>query len=199
MSEGFEIKDTVSPVLAALKTQFARCGKLLNKAAVRLQAEMVLRTAGNKGRAGAQSIQRKLEWDGPTAFVRVGSNFKASRFFNYGTGIYGPRHARIYPKTAKALSWISGTYGTFKGTASRAGMALTMRQDPATGKVSYSLPKAKSVTFNPRITVLSTKGMKAVPFLEPSLEIVSREFKDDIIFEVKNGFDKAKSGEQGME
>jgi hypothetical protein len=40
---------------------------------------------------------------GGVPVVRVGTRVRYARWVHDGTGLYGPRHTRIYPKTAKAL------------------------------------------------------------------------------------------------
>lgn len=70
---------------------------------------------------------------------RIGSRRHNARWVHDGTGIYGPRHARIVPKTASSLAWRSTVYGAKYGKY--AGWAF-----------------AKSV-----------KGMKPNPFLKNAL------------------------------
>lgn len=52
-------------------------------------------------------------WRGQPA-VRVGTNDKKARLVHDGTGIYGPRGARIVPRTKRALAFPGGRYGRKK-------------------------------------------------------------------------------------
>lgn len=64
------------------------------------------------------SIQvRLLEHGGSggSPLVRIGTGLKHARFVHDGTGVYGPRHRPITPKTAKVLVFPSGTYGAKRG------------------------------------------------------------------------------------
>ena len=47
--------------------------------------------------------------------VRVGTNVFYARYVHDGTGLYGPKHALIYPKTAKVLVFRSKIYGAKHG------------------------------------------------------------------------------------
>jgi hypothetical protein len=51
------------------------------------------------------SINTQLISLGGKVSVRVGTNVEYAVFVHDGTGIYGPKGARIYPKTAKVLAW----------------------------------------------------------------------------------------------
>jgi hypothetical protein len=68
-------------------------------------------------------------------------NVGYARYVEQGTGLYGPRHARIVPKRAKVLSWVGG------------GSRLTGR-----GKGSR------------RIFARSVAGRKATPYLLPGVK-----------------------------
>jgi hypothetical protein len=47
--------------------------------------------------------------------VRVGTHLKYARWVHDGTGLYGPRHAMIKPRSAKFLVFKSARYGAKKG------------------------------------------------------------------------------------
>jgi len=47
--------------------------------------------------------------------VRVGTHVKHARWVHSGTGLYGPKHAYIKPRTAKFLVFRSVKYGAKKG------------------------------------------------------------------------------------
>lgn len=71
--------------------------------------------------------------------VRVGSHLHYAFYVHEGTGLYGPHKTKIFPKKAKALVWKSAVYGHKKGK------------------------------FAGKVTVRSTKGMKANKFLVEAL------------------------------
>ena len=71
--------------------------------------------------------------------VKVGTGVYYARWVHDGTGIYGPRHAKITPKTAKALVFRSKIYGAKKGK------------------------------FAGKVVVASVKGMRGNPFLADAL------------------------------
>jgi hypothetical protein len=62
------------------------------------------------------SLTRELTL-GPHGWIgRVGTNVSYARWVHDGTGIYGPHHALIVPRTAKALRWRGGGgVGKLKG------------------------------------------------------------------------------------
>lgn len=52
------------------------------------------------------SLTHEFATTGRTRMVaRIGTNVKHARFVHDGTGLYGPRHALIVPKSKKALRW----------------------------------------------------------------------------------------------
>lgn len=71
--------------------------------------------------------------------VRVGSRLHYALYVHEGTGIYGPKKTRIFPKKAKALVWKSAVYGHKKGK------------------------------FAGKVTARSTKGMAGNKFLTAAL------------------------------
>lgn len=71
--------------------------------------------------------------------VRVGTGVYYARWVHDGTGIYGPKHMKITPKTAQALVFRSKTYGAKKGK------------------------------FAGKVVVRSVKGMRGNPFLADAL------------------------------
>jgi hypothetical protein len=73
--------------------------------------------------------------------VEVGTNVKYARWVHDGTGIYGPRQARIYPRTAKVMVF-----------------------SPRTSAGQFIPRKKRAVVF-----AKSTKGMKGRPFLKDAL------------------------------
>jgi hypothetical protein len=79
---------------------------------------------------------------------RIGSRLYYAMWVHNGTGIYGPRHMRITPKTANVLAWKSKVYGAKRGK------------------------------YAGWVFAKSTKGMKPNPFLKKALPaaILSRAF-----------------------
>lgn len=52
----------------------------------------------------------------PEGFLaRIGTNVFYARYVHDGTGLYGPKHALIYPQTAKVLVFRSKIYGAKRG------------------------------------------------------------------------------------
>lgn len=104
--------------------------------------------------------------------VEVGTNKHYARYVEYGTGIYGPKGARIVPKTAKALAWKSvaakmyGVAGGRIGPGFNVGMVLL-----ASG---VSKRKGKIVANAARNTYLvfarSIRGMKPWHFMEKAFK-----------------------------
>jgi len=81
----------------------------------------------------------------------VGS--KVLVWIDEGTGLFGPRHHRIVPVHRKALSWTGGTFGP--------GGSL---------RLSGQARKGKAGAGAHRITVRSTKGMRARPFIDRAVK-----------------------------
>lgn len=51
------------------------------------------------------SVQVDLRAVATRPSVRIGTNLKRARYVHFGTGIYGPRRAKIVPRTKKALAF----------------------------------------------------------------------------------------------
>ena len=75
--------------------------------------------------------------------VRVGTNVFYAIYVHNGTGLYGPKHAVIRPKRARALVFKSKIYGAKRGK------------------------------FAGRVVVSYVRGMKPNPFLENALKSAS--------------------------
>lgn len=88
-------------------------------------AKTAITTAINKSLIGYQATARQLapidkgglrasiqvtpaSWSGNSAKGSVGTNLNYAIFQEQGTGVYGPYHTPIVPKTKKALAWYSG-------------------------------------------------------------------------------------------
>ena len=68
-------------------------------------------TAKDTGRTMGGWAVNRLK---PMAYM-IWNRFKHALYLETGTGIYGPRRRRIYPKTAKFLSWIPFNKNTAGG------------------------------------------------------------------------------------
>lgn len=90
----------------AALTQLAIAGASVD---IRRRANRVL----NAARAGApvdtgrlrNSIGVEYFTDGSTVGARIGSNLDYAIWQEMGTGLYGPRHAMIYPKRGRFMVW----------------------------------------------------------------------------------------------
>ena len=89
----------------------------------------------------------------PTS-VTIASLAPYSRYVEEGTGLYGPKHARITPKAAQALRWLGGTYGP--GGSLR--LTGTRRSGKAGAGAAYVFAR-------------SVKGRRATPYFFPGAEI----------------------------
>lgn len=54
--------------------------------------------------------------------VRVGTAVRYAYWVHEGTGLYGPRHARIYPRTARYMRWKNKATGKYVFAQSTKGM-----------------------------------------------------------------------------
>ncbi len=95
----------------------------LNKRGLRVKGRAQLNLGGGTG-SGPKRIDTGLLRStifNDTVMVnndlrqRIGSRQYYAMWVHEGTGLYGPRKARIYPKTAKFLAWKSTVYGAKKG------------------------------------------------------------------------------------
>jgi hypothetical protein len=116
-----------------------------------------IRKTGNLGRSIRPGFL-----SGTKAFVNAEASYAA--YVEKGTGIYGPKHKPIVPRTKKMLAWRTGAVtlsgrSRVKGGVEQAGWAF-----------------AKSV-----------KGRKATPFLEPGArKAVERNGLKDVVIKLWN-------------
>lgn len=82
-------------------------------------------------------------------------------YVEFGTGIFGPLHKKITPKTGKVLAFHWG-----KGAA----VATRMAQRPSARRVGKARMAAYDATLMFRASV---KGMKAQPMFKPAFEKVA--------------------------
>ncbi len=90
-----------------------------------------------------------------------------------GTGIYGPRHHRITPLAKRALSWFAGSFGP-KGS-----LRLTGR--PRKGRAGAAAS---------RVTVRSTRGMRARPYIARSVQEASRIVGPEIAINIVDAWNR---------
>jgi len=115
----------------------------------RVEAEAKRRCPVDHGRLRS-SITTQLasgHRSGVPFFVRVGTDLDYAIFVEKGTGLYGPKHARIYPVRAKVMVFTP---------RKSAGGAFVKRGDRTT------------------VFARSTRGMRARPFLGPALRAAFR-------------------------
>lgn len=115
---------------------------------------LVPRRTGNLGR----SIRVGKVTDTTAQVVAGGtSSVGYARYVEEGTGLYGPKKSRIYPKRARALRWkAGGSRVTGRGAGSRF------------------------------IYATSVSGRKATPFLRPGVERAAAKAGVDVIVELWN-------------
>jgi phage gpG-like protein len=100
----------------------------------------------DEGRLRASlTVQYATTTDGKPV-ARIGSNLPYAIFVHEGTGLYGPRQSRIYPKNGKFMVW-------------------PMKNNSGVGTRRYSGGKTATHVF-----ARSTKGMKGTPFLLNALD-----------------------------
>jgi HK97 gp10 family phage protein len=115
----------------------------------RVEAEMKRRCPVDHGRLRG-SLHTQLvsgHRSGVPFHVEVGTDVKYAIYVEKGTGLYGPKHARIYPQRGKV-------------------MVFTPRKGASGGLIPRG---ARNVVF-----ARSTRGMKAQPFMGVSLHAAFR-------------------------
>lgn len=158
-------------------------------------AQFERRLASISGTAGGLVVMRTLARDTiaylkaavPRKTSTTGRQFRAERvtahsaeitgsrvaeWLDKGTGIYGPRHQRIVPKNKKALSWTGGSFGP--------GGSLTLsgrRRSGAAGRGAA------------QVTVRSTRGMRARPFVDKALKDAAT--RNHVLLELVASWDRA--------
>lgn len=116
---------------------------------VRTRAQQLLSgTAGHPKRVNSgllrSDIGVRLRTSHGHPSVRIGSGKKYARYVHDGTGLYGPHHQLITPKSAKALVFPSKKFGAKRGK------------------------------FRGKVVVRSVKGMKPNAFLRDALPAAKR-------------------------
>ncbi len=138
--------------------QGAQKMKLLAAAA---QGELRKNSPGQRTRLTANSWRQQSVSE--THAVLTGSI--VNLWLDQGTGLYGPRHARITPKAARAMRWAA--------TASK-GFRLSGAARAVKGNViGYAF-------------ATSTKGMEGRPFINRSLQAVGGEVGVNAIVTIWN-------------
>lgn len=105
-----------------------------------------------KRRSGATGASiRPVSISATAAVIKIGG---AGKFLEQGTGLFGPHHSRVVPRTKKALAFFAGPSSAFRLTgAVRSGKA---------GRRAYL------------VVVKSTKGMHPQPFIGKSIVEAAR-------------------------
>lgn len=138
--------DILQARLSALGSPAAQ-QTFMQRVALRTQAALQLRVPRKTGFTG-RTI--KVGAVTPTSAEVIGSI--VVKWIDEGTGLYGPLHHRICPRSKKALSWTAGTFGP------RGSLRLSGRRR-----------KGKAGLGASRVTVRSIAGMKARPFVAVSV------------------------------
>jgi bacteriophage HK97-gp10 putative tail-component len=122
----------------------------MEELARQVENEAKRRCPVDEGRLRA-SIQHTVHAEGTRVIARVGSDLDYAAYVHHGTGIYGPRHARIHPVSAQVLSWVprSGGMGSRVGRGRKGARETT------------------------RVFARSTRGMPPRPFLVEALQAIS--------------------------
>lgn len=83
--------------------------KDLIKRAIRVESAAKKNISKTPKRVDTGRLRASITWEMRTIngvpTVRVGTNVKYARFVHDGTGLYGPKHAYIYPKAKKFMRW----------------------------------------------------------------------------------------------
>jgi len=110
---------------------------------------------------------------GSKMWIAVGTNKHYARYVEEGTGLYGPKHAKIVPKSAKALRWTAMAgrmYGVTGGkigpSALNVGIALVaMGVGRSKGKLTAVRSKDVYAMF-----ARSVRGMHAWHYMEKAIK-----------------------------
>jgi hypothetical protein len=95
----------------------------MNRRGIRVQSAAKNNLSGTTGSGPKRidtghlrsSLTHELFFLGGNIGTRVGTNVHYSMYVHEGTGIYGPKHMPIRPKTKNILAWKSAVYGAKKG------------------------------------------------------------------------------------
>ena len=136
----------------------------------------IMKRAGELARGqmvlGMQAVgARKTGMTGRSVHVEGVTSTSASVYasqvalwIDQGTGLYGPKHQRIVPVTKRALSWMGGPASAFRLTG--------------------AVRKGKAGAGARRITVRSTAGMKARPYLRRAVLLAAQQVGRELGAEV---------------
>lgn len=105
-------------------------------------------------------------------YVDVGTNKHYARYVEYGTGLYGPKHARIKPTHAQVLAWRStaarlpGVAGGIIGARAHVGLSLLAAGlGKRKGKIVHNAKKDVYMVF-----ARSIRGMRGWHFMEKAFK-----------------------------
>lgn len=104
------------PQLPALQQAFAKAPELtrkevvtaINKSLMAYQTTAKQLAPIDRGTLRSSLLIDSAKWSGNTAKGSMGTDLKYAEWQERGTGIYGPYHTPIRPKTKPVLAWYSG-------------------------------------------------------------------------------------------
>lgn len=97
-----ELRELLDGPLGGVARDLARRAINVETAA---KANLTLLGAVDSGRLRS-SITWELGHDSTGLYADVGTNVVYGLYVEVGTGLYGPRHTVIFPRRARALSWV---------------------------------------------------------------------------------------------
>lgn len=121
---------------------------------IKIRANRVLNVARSRAPVDKGGLRNSLHIEfatgpGGVTIARIGSNLPYAIYVHEGTGIYGPRHAMIYPKSGRFMVWPA-------------------RNLSGSGTVQFKGGKTSAFVF-----ATKTKGMPGRPFLVEALELAA--------------------------
>jgi hypothetical protein len=134
----------------------------LRRAGLELQREAMRRVPRRTGNT-QRSITSTVDDADLSAVVRVGSRVGA--YLEMGTGIYGPKQRRIYPRHARVLRFPVG--------------AVSLSGRPLAGKNAQY------------VFTRSIRGMRKQPFLKPAVDVISPRLGEIFDLETRHLFGAA--------
>lgn len=122
---------------------------MVERVSRRVLNEARRRAPVDEGRLRA-SLQATVNVRGQLVVGRIGTDVDYAAYVMFGTGLYGPRKALIYPVSAKVMTWI-----------------------PRTGGQGAKRGGRKTARDTTRVFARYTRGQRPQPFLVAALEAVS--------------------------
>lgn len=144
--------------------------RIMLRASALMRGQMVVGMA-NVGARRSGMTGRSVRVENVTATSAQVYASRVALWIDRGTGLYGPKHQRITPTSKRALSWMGGPAAAFR----------------LTGAVRKG--KAGAGAF--RITVRSTAGMKARPYIGRALLLTVQQVERELGAEIVGVWDSA--------